>query len=99
MHARAVMKTLVHAHILVLVSASVLRYFQACGDRTCKAASLDNFDNWSSGSLASRAVRLASSLPKNQRVVVSCRPPRYRRKHGRRLFFVREISWHLEIIC
>ena len=31
--------------------------------------------NWSSGSVASRAVRLASGLPKNQRVVVSCRPP------------------------
>ena len=52
-----------------------------------------------SASLASRAVRVASSLLKNQRVVVSCRPPRYRRKHGRRLFFIREISCHLQMIC
>ena len=29
------------------------------------------FDNWLSGSFASRAVRLASVLSKNQRVVVS----------------------------
>ena len=98
MHARAVMKTLVHAHILLLVSASVLPYFQACGDRTCTVASPSPLTT-SSGSLTSQVVRLASGLPKNQRVVVLCRLPKYRCKHGRRLFFVREISWHLQMIC
>ena len=64
MHTRAVMKTLVHAHIIVLVSVLVLQSFHACGERTCTAAWTITLDNWSSGSLAGRAVRVANGLPK-----------------------------------